>query len=66
MNYNDNFDIKNTSGLIPVDQFNWQGMCIDPQHNPPSHLFVPLGYVYKHVCPSCGAVSFIQPQHVTC
>lgn len=28
--------------------------CRNPEHNPPTHLYVPSGMRYIHVCPSCG------------
>lgn len=28
--------------------------CRDPSHNPPTHLFIPQGKIYIHICPSCG------------
>lgn len=34
--------------------------CSDFNHKPPTHLVVPLGKRYRHVCPTCGAVSFLR------
>lgn len=28
--------------------------CISMQHDPPGHMVIPAGKVYRHVCPSCG------------
>ena len=28
--------------------------CIDPEHNPPNHLYIPAGETWEHTCPSCG------------
>ena len=28
--------------------------CLNPGHNPPSHLYIPAGKGYRHICPSCG------------
>lgn len=28
--------------------------CVGLNHNPPSHIYVPAGKVYVHVCPTCG------------
>lgn len=37
--------------------------CNDPGHNPPTHLHIPQGKGYRHVCPKCGAtVDLIPPQ----
>lgn len=57
---------QNQNGLIPMDKFNWEGMCIHPEHNPPSHLYIPQGYIYKHTCPSCGCTVYLQPDVITC
>lgn len=55
------------SELIKLDKYNYlYHHCNDPQHNPPSHLFVPPGYVYKHSCPSCGSTVYLQPDVITC
>lgn len=32
-------------------------VCTDPGHNFPTHLYIPPGSGYRHVCPSCGSVS---------
>lgn len=29
-------------------------VCQDRSHQPPSHLVIPPGKIYRHVCPSCG------------
>ena len=35
--------------------------CLDPAHNPPSHLYLEAGE-YEWTCPSCGKkVEFIVP-----
>lgn len=28
--------------------------CIHPGHQPPTHLYIPPGEVFEHVCPACG------------
>lgn len=35
------------------------GRCNDPEHYPPTHLWVPPGMGFRHVCPKCGRVSEI-------
>lgn len=40
--------------------------CLHPEHQPPSHLFIPQGKVYRHVCPSCGFVMRIKPVEIIC
>lgn len=27
--------------------------CLDRQHDPPMHLYIPPGKRYVHICPSC-------------
>lgn len=37
--------------------------CNHPEHNPPSHIYIPQGKGYRHVCPGCKkAVDLIPPQ----
>ena len=40
-------------------------MCTHPSHNPPTHLHIPQGKRYVHICPSCGNKQIIQPQQIT-
>lgn len=35
--------------------------CLDPDHSPPSFLFIPEGEVKIHVCPSCGEKFVLMP-----
>ena len=36
--------------------------CRHPQHNFPSHLYIPPGKGYRHKCPACGnVIEVIQP-----
>lgn len=32
----------------------WDVTCTHPEHNFPTHLYIPLGMGYRHVCPGCG------------
>jgi len=34
--------------------------CIHPGHHPPSHMVIPFGKKYRHVCPGCGKVIVIR------
>ncbi len=37
--------------------------CNNPSHNPPTHLCIPPGKGYKHICPGCGyTITLISPQ----
>lgn len=39
--------------------------CKDPGHNIPSHLHIPQGKRYVHICPACGQRSVLQPPQIT-
>lgn len=28
-------------------------ICRDPEHNPPTHIYIPPDQQYVHICPSC-------------
>lgn len=40
-------------------------VCKDPEHEPPSHICIPQGKGYRHVCPSCGKVAVLIPPQIT-
>lgn len=29
-------------------------VCLNSQHNPPSHMVYPSGCIIEHTCPGCG------------
>jgi len=39
--------------------------CKDREHNPPSHMVIPQGKGYRHVCPSCGEVQIVIPTQIS-
>lgn len=39
--------------------------CRHPSHNPPTHLHIPQGKRYVHVCPACKQRQVIQPLQIT-
>ena len=39
--------------------------CKDPSHKPPTHIHIPRGKGYRHVCPSCGKVIDLIPPQIT-
>lgn len=39
--------------------------CRHPEHEPPSHLYIPPGKQYRHICPGCGRESVLRPTHAT-
>jgi len=53
---------KDKSGFFDLDI---PKRCNDPHHLPPSHLHIPQGKGYRHVCPSCGNVIEITPLQIT-
>lgn len=38
-----------------------QKPCFDLSHEPPTHLHIPAGQGYRHVCPSCGYSVILYP-----
>lgn len=47
-------------GFFPLPK---SKQCKDPSHSPPSHICIPQGQGYRHVCPSCGnVIELIPPQ----
>lgn len=38
--------------------------CRSDEHRPPNMICVPEGKRYRHICPACGAVSYIYPRGV--
>lgn len=34
--------------------------CMNPGHNFPTHLYIPAGKGYRHVCPGCGHVTVVR------
>ncbi len=39
--------------------------CKHPEHNPPSHIHIPQGKGYRHVCPACGDVAILTPSQIS-
>jgi len=48
------------SGFEPLDGV-WEPLCTHHEHNAPTHLVVPPGQQYRHVCPKCGNEQVIRP-----
>lgn len=51
---------KNGFYDLPKDE-----TCRHPEHNPPTHLYIPPGKGYRHVCPSCGKITNITPLQIS-
>jgi hypothetical protein len=56
-------DVKTGGGLEPIPGYEdyKRGMCTSPMHAPPTHICVPEGMRYRHVCSACGKESFVYP-----
>lgn len=42
-----------------------QNTCKDLGHKPPTHIHIPQGKGYRHVCPKCGKITDLIPQQIT-
>lgn len=42
-----------------------QTECTHPEHKPPTHLHIPQGKGYTHVCPSCKKSTTIIPPQIS-
>ena len=40
-------------------------LCNSPFHNPPKHIYIPIGKGYRHECPVCGSITNIRSLNVT-
>lgn len=38
--------------------------CRDPEHHAPGMLLVPAGKRYRHVCPTCGHIEYLEHRPV--
>ena len=47
-------DIAPEEGLFPLEEDDMFYPCPDPRHAFPTHIWIPIGYGYTHVCPTCG------------
>lgn len=39
--------------------------CKDKSHESPTHIYIPQGKGYIHVCPSCGKVTVLIPPQIS-
>lgn len=49
------------SGFFPFPK---DTQCMDLEHTPPTHIFIPPGQGYGHVCPTCGKATLIIPTQI--
>lgn len=40
-------------------------ICRDPSHNPPTHLCIPEGMAYEHVCQGCGNTTLLHSPRIS-
>ncbi len=59
---NERDNSKEQSGFEDIPKYE---QCLDPSHNPPGHIVIPQGKIYRHVCPSCGKVVRIKPIQIS-
>lgn len=61
-------DDKQKSGfedVEPIENPSWTKSsdvqrCRDPEHHAPGMLVVPQGKRYRHVCPTCGHIEYLE------
>jgi hypothetical protein len=51
-------------GFEPLEPSEFAEPCISPSHNPPTHLYIPPGQQYRHVCPCCGMEVVMRPTQI--
>lgn len=39
--------------------------CNHSEHEPPTHLYIPPGKGYRHICPGCGEIKVITPLQIS-
>ncbi len=47
------------SGFEDDTQSVWP--CRHPEHDPPGHIVIPQGKIYRHICPGCGSEAVLRP-----
>jgi hypothetical protein len=59
----ENYTQKKEGGFfdLPKDK-----TCKDRNHKPPTHICIPQGKGYRHICPSCGNITDLVPPQITC
>lgn len=52
---------KKESGFETIDEH----ACHHPEHFGPTHLYIPAGQQYRHVCPGCGQNTILRGSGAT-
>jgi hypothetical protein len=58
-------EVQPVSGFEDDDDGAQLPFCVSPEHNPPTHLYVPAGKRYRHVCPVCGQQGLLRGSPLT-
>jgi hypothetical protein len=60
-------DKKQESGFEDIEGFPVKPFtCGDFSHAPPTHLHIPAGKRYRHVCPGCGMTTYVYSAEMVC
>ena len=57
---------ENQSRLEDEDTGWKKHFCNHPSHNPPTHIYIPPGKIFIHVCPACGEEFRIHGENSRC
>ena len=55
---------KPIGGFEDIPESDWPKPCRHPQHEPPTHIVIPSGKRYRHICPGCDRELAIYPSEV--
>lgn len=55
-------ELNKQGGFFDLPKLN---ICNNPEHNPPTHIHIPQGKGYRHICPGCGKEQVIIPQQIS-
>lgn len=58
-------DHNKKSGFEDDPESEWTKLCLNPSHEPPQHLVIPQGKIYRHICPGCGREVVMRPPSIT-
>jgi len=61
-NLTEKYTDKERGGMFDLPKEN---VCRDPEHEPPTHISIPHGKGYRHICPSCGKKTVLIPTQFT-
>lgn len=38
--------------------------CMHREHEPPRHMVIPQGKIYRHICPGCASETVLRPPQI--